>query len=354
MLRHARSKGVNMDWTFYCTLGRPGDLDEEVRQLGGRIVYSPVSIGSKWSFLRALRAEFRSGAYDVLHAHHDLISGIYLAATVGLPLKQRLVHIHNADESLPTPSRFKQSILRPALRHTCLIFADRIIGISNHTLDTFLSGRSRRSGRDCVHYYGIDPTNFLNPSLDRHAFRQAVGLPEKTRILLFAGRIVPEKNPIFAVEVFAEMKKRDPHIAAVFAGTGSLEDQVEERARELGVYADIRMLGWRSDVPDIMTCCDWFILPRPEQPMEGFGIAVVEAQLAGLRLLLSKGIPDDPLLPDSVSVRMSLNLGPAAWADQAIHLGERRSAPRHRMRERLQQSRLDLNLALQDLQNLYE
>src|SRR5690606_38522346 len=95
MLRYARSKGVDLDWTFYCILERPGDLDEEARSLGAKVVYSPAPIGAKMPFLRALRAELRSGSYEVLHAHHDLISGLYLMATIGLPLKRRLVHIHN-------------------------------------------------------------------------------------------------------------------------------------------------------------------------------------------------------------------------------------------------------------------
>ena len=60
--------------------------------------------------------------------------------------------------------------------------------------------------------------------------------------------------------------------------------------------------------------------------MEGLGLAVVEAQLAGLTLLLSQGIADDPLLPTANSHRLGLSLGPEAWAKAAIE-GSRRAAP---------------------------
>jgi len=73
---------------------------------------------------------------------------------------------------------------------------------------------------------------------------------------------------------------------------------------DLGLGAAFRHLGWRNDVPEIMRCCDWFILPHPEHPMEGFGLAVVEAQLAGLRMLISTGVPDDPLLPTASCARL--------------------------------------------------
>ena len=47
---------------------------------------------------------------------------------------------------------------------------------------------------------------------------------------------------------------------------------------------------------------------------------IVEAELAGLRLLLSRGVADDPLLPSAAYRRLSLAAGPTAWADAAIAL----------------------------------
>jgi len=49
---------------------------------------------------------------------------------------------------------------------------DRIVGISNHTLDTFLAGRASRPECDAVHYYGLDPTQFENVAADRAGFRR--------------------------------------------------------------------------------------------------------------------------------------------------------------------------------------
>ena len=221
-----------------------------------------------------------------------------MLAAFGLPIRRRIVHVHNADEAVLTPNRLKALLYREPARRVCLALADRIVGISNHTLDTFLARRSRRSGRDIVHYYGVDETPFENAASDRAAFRGQLQLSADTPIMLFAGRLVPEKNPVFAVEVLAEVRRFEPRAVAVFAGAGSEERAVLERAQQLGVTDAIRMLGWRDNLADVMCCCDLFILPRPEQPMEGFGIAVAEAQLAGLRLLLSRGIADDPLVAD--------------------------------------------------------
>jgi len=157
MLRHARGQGVECNWSFYCVSGE-GLLDDEARALGAGVIHSPVQIGNKANFMRALRAELRRGSYGILHCHHDLVSAVYLLAATGIPMHRRIVHVHNADEEVLTPSRFKQKLYREPMRRVCLAMADRIVGNSNHTLDTFLAGRPRRPARDIVHYYGVDPS----------------------------------------------------------------------------------------------------------------------------------------------------------------------------------------------------
>jgi glycosyltransferase involved in cell wall biosynthesis len=349
MLRHAKSSGKDVNWSFYCALPQPGALDAEAAALGANVLFSPVQVGQKGAFMRALRAELRRGRYDVVHCHHDLVSAVYLLASAGIPVGRRIVHAHNADENVLTPSRLKQTLLRGPMRRVCLGMADRIVGISNITLDTFLAGRPRRLRRDIVHYYGIDPVPFRDANADRVAFRRDLALADDARILLFAGRIVPEKNPLLAMEVLAEMRHRDPSIVGVFVGSGSLEQALAARAAELGLSESVRMLGWRTDVPEIMCCCDWFILPRPEEPMEGFGIAVVEAQLAGLRLLLSRGIADDPLLPTARVRRVALSAGAEAWAEAAMELLHEPAPSRTEALAALKQSPMDMDTALDHL-----
>jgi len=353
MLEHARRRGVEADWTFYGALGRPGMLDEKARSLGARVVHTPVPIAWKMAFVRALRAELRHGDYDILHCHHDMVSAIYLLAASGIPIRRRIVHIHNADEAVLTPSRFKQRLYREPMRRINLLMADRIVGISNHTLDTFLGGRARRPERDSVHYYGVDSAPFENVAADRAGFRRQWDLAEDALILLFGGRLVPEKNPLFAVDVLAALRSIEPRAVAVFAGTGAEEQNIWARARELGVEKSVRLLGWRDDLAEIMSSSDWFILPHPEHPMEGFGLAVVEAQLAGLRMLLSRGIADDPLLSTASFRRLPLSAGPEPWARAAMELLDGPAPSRACALAALRESPMNMDRALEGLLGLH-
>ncbi len=352
MLGYAVKNGVAVDWTFYCTLGE-GTLDAQARALGASVVYARLPIGQKLGAMQEFRSELGLGQYDVLHSHHDLISGVYLLAAAGLPIKRRVVHVHNADESVLTPSTIKQAVFKPALRRICLALADQIAANSNHSLDTFLGGRKRRPGIDVVHYLGIDPEPLTDAKPDHATFRQQHGFAADARIVLFAGRMVPEKNPVFAVDVIAEMRRMDPKVVGLFAGSGSLAADIRARAAALGLDPWIKCLGWCNDTAELMAGSDWFILPHPEHPPEGFGIAVVEAQLAGLRLLLSWGVSDAPLLPTASVRRLSLRQSAKDWAAAAFELWSAPAPSRAAALSAFQRSPMAMGYAFRDLLRLH-
>ena len=88
--------------------------------------------------------------------------------------------------------------------------------------------------------------------------------------------------------------------------------------------------------------------------MEGFGIAVVEAQLAGLRLLLSKGIPEDPLLPGSCVQRLSLAKPASVWASAAYSQLNDFTPNRDQAAKALANSPMDMDEALTNMLKLYK
>jgi glycosyltransferase involved in cell wall biosynthesis len=319
MLRTARDAGIPLDWTFYCVLPKDGKHDVLARELGATVLHSPVELHATTAFMRALRHTLRDGRFDVLHCHHDIVSAIYLLAAAGLPIKRRIVHAHNADLGVPTPKARKAAILRVLLRRTCLLAADCIVGISEHTLETILGRAARDSKCELVLYYGIDTASYHRSEPDRTAIRRSLDLPPSAKILLFAGRMVWYKNPLFVLEILEQLRDSEPDAVAVFAGAGPLMEKVRALAVEKGLEHRVRVLGWRSDTVMLMRAADLFVFPRIEKSVPGFGIeglglVVVEAQAAGLPALLSRGIPQDAIVIDELCRTLSLDDGPSTWA----------------------------------------
>ena len=308
--------------------------------------------------MRALRRVVREGDYDIVHSHHDVLSAVYLVAIAGLPVQRRIVHIHNADMSIPTSSHAKARMLRDPMRRLCLLLSDRIVGISKYTLSHFLGGIAPHTTRDVVLYYGVDTRPFRDSQVDRSAWREKQNLPSNARLLLFAGRLTTYKNPLFVVDVLARLLSSDPPIFAVFAGTGPLDDAIRSRANHLGVADRIRLLGWCEDTAALMRAADVFVFPRLEQEtadvgLEGLGLVVVEAQAAGLPMLLSRGIPEDAVVNPQLCEILSLSLGASEWARLVLEILERPPVNRSAAVEIVNESYFSLRAGFRSLMALH-
>lgn len=320
MMRTARSAAIPLDWTFYCVLPHEGRNDTLARELGATVLHSPVEMVDTLVFMRALRRTLRAGHFDVLHCHHDIVSALYLIAAAGLPIRRRIVHAHNADLGVPTPNARKAAVLRQIMRHVCLAGSDCIVGISRHTLETMLGRGAQDTNCETVVYYGIDTAPYRKIRPDRVAVRRELNLPDDAQILLFAGRMVWYKNPLFVLDVLSRLRKSNPRAVAVFAGSGPLKGEVERVAEERGLSDRVRTLGWRNDTPALMQVADVFVFPRVETRTDGFGIeglglVVVEAQAAGLAAVVSHGIPQDAIVLDAQCHTLGLSEGAEHWAE---------------------------------------
>ncbi|WP_421796975.1 glycosyltransferase [Haliscomenobacter sp.] len=349
------SKKIEPDWewTFYCLLGKPGRLNEIVENSGGKIVYSPVSISNKLLFLMHLRKALQAGNYDIVHSHHDYLSGFYSLAMLGLSFKNTILHIHNTDEALPVGNPYLHKVLLPILKWIGVGMNKTIIGISEHTLETFIGKSKRLKQKASVLYYGISLNQF-QADVDSQAFRAEVSLPNTAKIMLFIGRMNEFKNPLFVVEVLAEILKKRDEVYAVFVGEGDESGKVVQKAKELDLYDRIRILGWRNDSARIMKSSDVFIFPRLEHPKEGLGLVVVEAQAAALPMLITHAIVKDAIVIEKLAFYMELKNNPKDWANQVDKII---SGPKIISNEDacslMTQSRFDLRIATLNLLNLY-
>ena len=112
-----------------------------------------------------------------------------------------------------------------------------------------------------------------------------LGGDQRTKILLYAGRLSPEKNLPLLIEMMERLASDErSDYRLVIAGAGPLAGWLTNEARHR-VPGRVRMLGHLSDrtaLIDLYTNCDVFVHPNPREP---FGIAPLEAMAASLPLV---------------------------------------------------------------------
>jgi glycosyltransferase involved in cell wall biosynthesis len=114
--------------------------------------------------------------------------------------------------------------------------------------------------------------------------------------LVMVGRLQAPKDPITFVRALALV--RAVEFEAILVGDGPGRAAVEDEIRRLGVGSVVRLLGERTDVAELLSTADVFVLSTRS---EGLPLSVLEAMAAGLPVIASNvgGIPE--LVVDGVS-----------------------------------------------------
>lgn len=122
----------------------------------------------------------------------------------------------------------------------------------------------------------------------RQAVRRELGVDEDTSVLLQVSRMEDWKGHRLLLEALARLERTRPWVCWVTGGAQRPEEQryLEELRAQVARYGlaeRVYFLGQRADVPRLMAAADMFC--QPNLGPEPFGIAFVEALLAGLPVL---------------------------------------------------------------------
>ncbi|MGQ9517067.1 MAG: glycosyltransferase family 4 protein [Anaerolineae bacterium] len=181
-----------------------------------------------WDFRRLLRQI----QPDVVHAHG---TGVYAGAAVGCPFPS-VITVHGI-------------VYREA--RVAMGFKDRLGWELDALYERWILGRAR-------HIISISPYverefggwtraqlhRVENPVPD--AYFAIAGEGEPGRIL-FAGRVIPRKDPVTAIQAFARVRERFPQAVLRIAGETEAEPEYAQRVRtlvaQLGLEGSVHFLG---------------------------------------------------------------------------------------------------------------
>jgi glycosyltransferase involved in cell wall biosynthesis len=186
------------------------------------------------------------------------------------------------------------------LRHRGLAWcADATLTHSRFTQDELLAFTGLPRQRLPRLGYVLD-TGLFTPGAAGHNWRQSLGL-ERARILLFVGRLAPNKRPVLLVEALQHLGDLPSPVHAVFVGDARDLYQAEaqrclDRARELGLADRVHLVGSKvgSQLRDYYRAADVFVMPSL---WESFCIPVIEAMACGLPVVAARA----SCLPETVA-----------------------------------------------------
>lgn len=278
----------------------------EILSLGGRVLsVTPKRVSLKRN-LQDTVSVMKEGHYEIVHIHQDSMIAFAIWCAKKAGIYTIFTHAHTTSANGWYRKVLAQIargyIIRNATeKFACSSAAARWIYGANVT-DFILFKNA------------IDAKKFQYKYVYYHNSRLKFGIEDDQFVIGTCGRLSVEKNQIFLVEIFAEIKRVKDNAKLILIGDGDEREHIYDRAVELGVIDDISFTGMVSNISYYYSMLDCFVLPSL---FEGLPLAGVEAQAAGIPSFFSMGVTKEIKLIDNVYF-LELDQGATAWATEII------------------------------------
>ncbi len=254
-----------------CSLGLGEARRGEFERLGVDIHLIPKRARFvDWKLVRQLTQLIRKERVDVVQTtlFYADVAGAWAAARAGV---SRVI----SWETVSSPKWLRWD-RRLAYRWTQR-WRRLVIAVSERTGRHLVEERSVPESQVMVIPYGVDLERFdPSSSLD---LRAELALPDSSRLLVTVARLVEEKAHRVLLQAAPQILETEPEAHFVFLGDGPLGPALIAQARAGGFEDHVHLLGFRTDVPQVLPNADIFVLPSF---YEGLPNAVLEAMAAAV------------------------------------------------------------------------
>ncbi|QLE56527.1 glycosyltransferase family 4 protein [Nostoc sp. TCL26-01] len=219
-------------------------------------------------------------AYDVIYANTQ--KALVVGAIASLIARRPLVyHLHDILSS----EHFSQTNLRVAinLANRC---AALVIANSHASQQAFIQAGGRPELTRVI-YNGFDPKLYQTCASDITKLRQHLGLEGKFVVGQFS-RLSPWKGQHILIDAIAQCPEKVTVmlVGDALFGEQDYVKQLHQQITQLNLQHRVKFLGFRSDIPQLMTACN--LVAHTSIAPEPFGRVIVEAMLCGKPVVAAK------------------------------------------------------------------
>ena len=332
--RHIDREKVQFDFLIRSDVNVYAD---EISKYGGRVFVMPPYPKNYFANRRETARFFRENAKDYagIHVHGNAllyVNVFKMAKKNGIAL--RIFHSHSTSTEfkyLPIHLFNKMRIKRLATDYFACSKAAGVWAFGSQSYRVINNG--------------IDTARFSYDKEVRKSIRKSLGISDDVVVYGHVGRFVTVKNHTFLLDAFEKILKKEKKSLLMLVGEGELFEDIENLAKEKGIYHSVLFLGRQKNISDYMNAMDVFCLPSL---WAGLSIAAIEAQASGLPCVLADTITVELKLTENVEFLPISNSD--IWADTAIKMSH---ILRRNTQEELQKSGYDVRGSVSFLESFY-
>lgn len=228
-----------------------------------------------WFYYRLIRKE----KYDIVHTHETKASFITKLAAWLARCPYVIYGLHGVTFNDPMSSlKRKFFILLEKLTIHC---ADIVVAVGYNTIEEYHKENIGKNIPFQVVRSGIDIDSYLKQAIqteeEKLLFRKLLGINKEDVVMVTVGRFSYSKAQRYAINAFAELRKKYANLKFLLIGEGELLEDCKTLAQTLGIPENsIYFLGYQKNIPKYLSVSDLFIFTSLR---EGLPRVIVEASL---------------------------------------------------------------------------
>jgi len=239
----------------------------------------------------------------ILHAHSSHAHTLALIAKRSVPGGRVIVHrrvdFKPGDDAL---NRWKYGS------------TDGYVAISNAIKDVLVDYGIDQKKITVIHS-AVEPAT---PSDDaRRKIREELGMDDETPLILNVAALVDHKGHKFLVGAMPKVLQHFPKAVCIVAGEGELKGDISKQIKSLDLQENLKLLGFRQDVPDLMAAADLYI---STSHLEGLNSSLLDASMMGLPVVATRAGGQPEAVSDGVSGLLANNRDTEDIADKIIRI----------------------------------
>ncbi|MBI3763228.1 MAG: glycosyltransferase family 4 protein [Chloroflexi bacterium] len=255
---------------------RPEAFLAAARTAGIMVTTLPIYVDADPALPFRLARHLRAALPTIVHTHlihADLHAAAALSiSNYRLPIAL-VISRHNDD-------RFRRLAMVKAINRAAAHRARKLIAISDALAEFAVRVEGVPRAKVTRIHYGLDPQAYLARAVPG-AIRREMGWDENVPVAAFVGRLTAQKGVETLIAAWPIVAARLTAAHLIVAGDGELRSKLQP----LSPNPSVHFLGWRSDVPNLLTDADVLVAPSL---WEGFGMVTLEAMAARKPVVASR------------------------------------------------------------------
>lgn len=279
-IKHLQSLGNTVE----CACAKTGFWFEELQTKFGLVMHeinftrNPLTFKNMKAFKKLVKLQ-KQQKYDVVYCQQPVggVMGRKLGKKFKLPVIYT-VHGFHFFNGCPLVNK----LIYKNIEKWYSKYTDALVTMNNEDFENAKKFKAKRVYK--INGIGVDLSKYkVNEKLNKVEIKKSLGINDGDFVLTSIGELNKNKNTFRVLQIIKDIN--NPKLKYLICGQGPLKEEYESFIKENGLEENVKLLGFRKDIPDILQISNAFIMPSYR---EGLPMSMTEAMCYGLPIVASK------------------------------------------------------------------